>query len=59
MRRIHQPGFSLGAKVIVCLSLPLNVPTPETAISLISVRRLRGKAKNGHRQDAFHRSPAS
>ena len=40
--RIHQPGFVLGAKVIVCFSLPLNVPTPATDASPARVLRFVG-----------------
>ena len=39
VRRIHHPGRLDGANVIVRLSLPLNVPTPETLSSPDSVVR--------------------
>ena len=43
MRRIHHPGRSLGANVMVWRSLPLNVPTPVTGASPPSPRRRPGK----------------
>ena len=45
--RIHHPGRSLGAKVIVCLTPPKKVPTPATAASPASVRRLMLGALSG------------
>ena len=52
MRRIHHPGFALGAKVSVCLQLPSNVPTPATGASPASVTRVGG---NGQRRSGASR----